>query len=566
MKILLVYPPAWIRYNLLPPLGIAIVATTLRKEGHVVKQRNIETDIVTSKYANNTQVDLRWILNQEIVKQYLQVESPLELAGFLRFLSCYQDWDSYDVICLSALGKLQVISSAVIAEYVKRHCHDVLTILGGGYPHSMPEKTSALLKSVGCQAIDFIYTYDDAGQQLLDFLKNDNYQKVSKSIPKIYENGRSSSISEYPIPTFDFRVQQQLDLVKSIYGLSSSEPLLQYLVNQGCSSKCSFCTRCQKPMVVKIPSTIAGDLSFLRDKHQTHLFKLECNLINPSRSWLQSMCDTFISKKLKISWNAYAKIGYIDKKLATQLRRAGCIVLRFGVETGSDHVLKILGKGYKIKDVEQILRATKEAGIWNGVLFMLGVPGESEKDIEQTVEFIKRNSKYIDSALVNVFCLLEGTKFFEEPERYNIQIFRDPLTQELCFHDLQSGRSWGNHKKFSIRAHDIVVQTLIDEGIGLTGTCVDLLLWTISQFQNHEKAYEFLISTHPQFLKPYPHHVQRWLLYHPEENYPFPGYQSPIVSDRFGYSGVKKRDKFIKTVVPQPIETHDIHRSNVLSA
>ena len=122
-----------------------------------------------------------------------------------------------------------------------------------------------------------------------------------------------------------------------------------------------------------------------------------------------------------------------------------------------------------------------------------------------------------------------------------MRIFRDIRTDELCFHDLQSDRSWEDHKKFSINAHDRVVQALIDEGIGITGTCVDLLLWAVFHFQDHSKVREFLFSTHPQFFKPYPHHVQRWLLYHAEEEFPFPNYHSPILTNRLGYSGVQKK-------------------------
>ena len=543
MKILLIYPPGWIRYNLLPPLGIAILATTLRKEGHVVKQCNIEIDIVSSTHRKKTKIGLEWVIKRDVIKQYLRGHSAPELVSFLNFLSNYQDWNSYDAVCFSTIGELQVFSAAVIAKYIKNLYPEIKTILGGVFPVSMPEKTSKLLESIGSQSIDLTYKFDDAGERLVDILKRDSSYKTLNHASQEFAdaNTLSSTDLSYHRPTFDFSVGDQLDLVKSIYGLSSSSPMLQYLVSQGCSSKCAFCTRCQKPVVLRRPSDVADDLLYLSAKYHTKLFKLECNLINPSKQWLQDLCKAFVAKRLEIKWNAYAKTGSIDKAVAEKLKQAGCMVLRFGVESGSDHVLRILGKGYQVKNVEKILRTTKKAGIWNGVLFMLGVPGETEKDVEQTVEFIKRNSKYIDSALVNIFTLLQGTRFYQNPELYQIRIFRDILTGELCFHDLQSDRSWEDHKKFSISAHDRVVQALIDEGIGITGTCVDLLLWAVFHFQDHSKVREFLFSTHPQFFKPYPHHVQRWLLYHAEEKFPFPNYHSPILTNRLGYSGVQKK-------------------------
>ncbi|MCK5231930.1 MAG: cobalamin-dependent protein, partial [Desulfobulbaceae bacterium] len=267
MKILLIYPPGWIRYNLLPPLGIAILATVLRNEGHIVKQCNIEIDIVSSTHRKKTKIGLEWVIKRDIISQYLLGHTPPELAGFLHFLSNYQEWNSYDAVCFSTLGELQVFSAAVIAKYIKNLYPEIKTILGGVFPVSMPEKTSQLLEIIGSQSIDIIYTRDDAGQQLVvDILRSKDSHETLEHVPQKSSSGPSCTVQSYHRPTFDFSICDQLDMVKSIYGLTSSHPMLQYLVSQGCSSKCAFCTRCQKTVALRRPSDVAEDLLYLSEK------------------------------------------------------------------------------------------------------------------------------------------------------------------------------------------------------------------------------------------------------------------------------------------------------------
>jgi len=555
MKILLIYPPSWIRYNFLPPLGTAVVASTLKNQGYQVKQVNIELDILSDKFFEFSSVDLRWIVDEKVVKQFLNGGTPSELNDFINYLSHYEEWNNYDVVGFSAVGKLQVISSAVIGEYIKRVNPKIRTILGGVFPSTTLGETLQMLHEFGARSIDIIYPFNDAGKNLAKILRSNRLFNSCKSIRYMLMLGNDDylGITNYPVPCFDFSPQQQLKLVRSIYGISSSYPMLQYLVTDGCIGQCIFCTRRQRRISFKHPRKTAEELSYLNKQYNISLFKLECNLINPNKKWLKSLCEELLLNKTKIYWNAYARVVPMDLEIAKILKRSGCLMLRFGVESGSDKVLKILKKGYTVKDVEATLRATKRAGIWNGVLFMVGIPGETEKDVEQTVEFIKRNRKYIDSAIVNVFCLLEGTLLHREPWRFNIKVIKEPETGAIGFEDLTTGRSWDAQKKFSYEAHERIVEVLIKEGVGLVGTSVDLMHWAIFRFCNHEKAHQFLVSSHPHFVQPFPHHLQRWLLYHPSEELPFPDYKSPLFSLRLGYSGIKTGYEFSKSYI-EPTE------------
>jgi radical SAM superfamily enzyme YgiQ (UPF0313 family) len=518
-----------------------VLSSALKKRGFEVSQRNLEIDIVASKIRKQSDVALSWLTEHIKIKEYINDNKVSEgIASFLKYLEKYDRWGDYDIVCLSVIGEIQIGSSAVIATYLKQNYPELKIVMGGQFIVSQPWRGKSLLQQIGCSSIDLIYEHDDGGKSFSQWLiEIYNFGEIQQDSFSGIVRTNKSQIDQYEIPDFEINLSVQKELSKNIYGIDLNWPMLQYLISNGCVSNCSFCTRKQKTFSYKLPSLIANELSLLSTKFSTPFIKFECDLINPSFDWVNSLAQNIINKRIDIVWNAYAKISPMDPSTTILLRRAGCIFLRFGVETGSDRVLKILQKKHTISDAEETLRLTKEQGIWNGLLFMVGVPGETEDDIEKTVTFIRKNRNNIDSAIVNVFDLLRGTSMFLNPNKYGIQVLHDQRSGAICFNDLGANRCWEKQEEYAIWAHNRVSQALLDEGIGLSGTSVDLIHLALMKYQDHSSTHAWLLRQHPQFMELLPHHAQRWKLYHPTEDYPFANYESPVFSSRLGYSGIE---------------------------
>ena len=157
MKVLLIYPPAWIRYNLLPPLGMSILATKLTEAGFEVCPRNMELDILSSNLTQNTLIPLSWITDWQDIQRYVsENNSSKSIEIFLNYLNHYEAWDHYDVVCITVIGELQLGSSAVIAAYIKQLAPSVKILIGGPYCNSVSSRCKELLSQIGCRAIDLI--------------------------------------------------------------------------------------------------------------------------------------------------------------------------------------------------------------------------------------------------------------------------------------------------------------------------------------------------------------------------------------------------------------------------
>jgi radical SAM superfamily enzyme YgiQ (UPF0313 family) len=75
------------------------------------------------------------------------------------------------------------------------------------------------------------------------------------------------------------------------------------------------------------------------------------------------------------------------------MKEAGCTALQFGIESGSVRRLKRMGKLFSRADAEKVLRLSAQAGINNWVNLIVGFPGETESDFQETVSFVRSNRR-----------------------------------------------------------------------------------------------------------------------------------------------------------------------------
>ena len=108
-----------------------------------------------------------------------------------------------------------------------------------------------------------------------------------------------------------------------------------------------------------------------------------------------------------IPWYGFARISkdLTDTEFCLALKSAGCVMLKLGIESGSQRVLDDLEKGIDLKMAEETLKALHQAGIAAYVYLLFGTPREQEPDAFQTLDFVIRNQEYIDFLNVAIFNL-----------------------------------------------------------------------------------------------------------------------------------------------------------------
>src|SRR5574341_1906723 len=119
-----------------------------------------------------------------------------------------------------------------------------------------------------------------------------------------------------------------------------------------------------------------------------------------------------IDEKLGVTCTCNSRVDYVDVEMLQLMGQAGCTLISWGIESGSEQVLKHARKGAYPDKAARALRWAKQAGIMNWGYFIIGLPTETEQTIRQTIEFYKKLP--LDIALFHVAAPYPGTPFFFE--------------------------------------------------------------------------------------------------------------------------------------------------------
>jgi radical SAM superfamily enzyme YgiQ (UPF0313 family) len=136
------------------------------------------------------------------------------------------------------------------------------------------------------------------------------------------------------------------------------------------------------------------------------------DLFTVNREQVMELCKRMIDEKIDIKWTCNSRVDYVDEEMLHTMHEAGNWLISWGIESGNEQILKHAHKGAYPDKARQSLKWAREAGIKNWGYFIIGLPGETEETIRQTIDFSKELP--LDIALFHVAGPYPGTPFFFE--------------------------------------------------------------------------------------------------------------------------------------------------------
>lgn len=191
-------------------------------------------------------------------------------------------------------------------------------------------------------------------------------------------------------------------------------PYTFIVTSRGCPGGCTFCIKhvsYQRSIRLRSPESIQRELWGLNRLgiHNVHMY---ADLFTVSRDQVIGLCELLIREGPRVHWMCNSRVDYVDEEMLRLMGKAGCWLVSWGIESASDEILRRARKGIDPVAVERALRWAKAAGIKNWGYFIIGLPGETEETIRQTVDFAKRLP--LDLALFHIAAPHPGTPFFFE--------------------------------------------------------------------------------------------------------------------------------------------------------
>lgn len=297
----------------------------------------------------------------------------------------------------------------VIITEIKKANKDNIIIAGGPHATIMPE---SLMKEV-------LVDYAVAGEGEVVFhrlctaiLNNKSVQGVKG----VYYRARGAvrftggaeliqDLDELPPPRYDLFPLREYMNAKPIKELNM-------VTSRGCPFDCIFCQPyLRNAFGIKIkcrsPKKIVDEIERIKLEIKPHVIFFCDDMAIPA--YVRELCNEIIRRNVRILWRCQARVC-LDKDLLRLMKRAGCINIAFGVESGSQKVLDALNKSIKVERVVQQFQDCREVGIFTHAFLMVGNPGETEEDIKKTIAHVEKIKPF--SIYVSITTPYPGTHLF----------------------------------------------------------------------------------------------------------------------------------------------------------
>ena len=212
--------------------------------------------------------------------------------------------------------------------------------------------------------------------------------------------------------------------------------ILPYSASTGCYwNRCSFCPEKAEgnPYMQLSADQVVDDLRLLTATLKPRLIHLLDNAVAPS------LMERLIQQPMGAEWYGFARVStdLSNPAFCKELRKSGCVMLKLGIESGSQEVLDAMDKGINLRLVEETLAALKDAGIVTYIYLLFGTPAETIHEARQTLEFTIRNAHAIGFLNLAIFNLPHNSE-----ETSSLQI-RDFSNGDLCLYsDFYHPKGW----------------------------------------------------------------------------------------------------------------------------
>jgi len=191
-------------------------------------------------------------------------------------------------------------------------------------------------------------------------------------------------------------------------------PFTFIVTSRGCPAGCTYCIKhvsYQYSTRLRSPEKLIEEMWSLK-KLGINNIHMYADLFTVNREQVVELCRLMIDQQINIKWTCNSRVDYVDEEMLQLMGEAGCRLISWGIESGNEQILRNVRKGAYPDKAKRALKWAKNAGIMNWGYFIIGLPGETEKTIRETIDFSKELP--LDIALFHVAAPYPGTPFFFE--------------------------------------------------------------------------------------------------------------------------------------------------------
>jgi radical SAM superfamily enzyme YgiQ (UPF0313 family) len=297
-----------------------------------------------------------------------------------------------------------------IAALVKAVDPGIKVVVGGHHAAFCPEE---ILEN---HCVDFVIRGEgeEPLRRLVEELKKDapafgsvpglHYRAAAGSIIATADAEQTADLDSLPFPARDL-------VLECDYGALHTHLVV---TARGCPYACTFCSdrRLWRGKVRRrgVANVIEELVSLQRD-YRVKTVHFVDGTFTFDRRYVLELCAAMVAAGLRFRWLCTARYDNIDAEMLSAMKAAGCAALYFGLESGSPRVLDAVGKRITVTEIVKKSRLVRNSGLVSMASVLLGVPGETDQDIEATLRLMRVAA--VDLFDVNCYVPLPGTVLFD---------------------------------------------------------------------------------------------------------------------------------------------------------
>jgi radical SAM superfamily enzyme YgiQ (UPF0313 family) len=265
------------------------------------------------------------------------------------------------------------------------------------------------------------------------------------------ERSLIKNIDELPIPN---RAGININHYQNAWKKKHNQDAVSISTMRGCPYTCKWCSRAVYGLTYRrrSPKKVVEELRLIKEEYNPDSLWFVDDVFTVSYKWLFAFNDELNKNNLKINYECITRADRMNEEVIKTMKDSGCFRVWIGAESGSQRIIDAMDRRVKVEQVREMIELSKKHGIETGTFIMLGYPGETEKDIENTINHLKQSDP--NYFTITVAYPIKGTEFFLEIESNQTEIFN---------WEKNSDRERNFQRTYPSRYYDFAVRRVVNE-------------------------------------------------------------------------------------------------------
>ena len=344
-------------------------------------------------------------------------------------------------------------SACIVAKFAKEINKQILVIVGGPYPSMVGAGV------LDCSDVD-ICVKGEGERTIVELLKAIDAKKEFDTVQgiiyrkdgQIVENAPREYIKD--LDSLCFPHENAPETLKD-YEQYPKTAFRYIFATRGCPYNCFFCGSREiwsRKARFRSPENVIKEIRSLQ-KMGLNLIHFDDDTFGISKQYINDLCNALILNCPGLKWSCELHVNLINKQIISLIKKSGCYLIKIGIESGNNMILKKIRKNITVEKALSACRIIKKSGIDLHAFFIIGFPQETEDTLNDTIDAMKKTE--CDLVSYSIFTPYPGTEAFDFCKRHGL--INDGYDVSLYYHQSPANCFCLNisHERFRILASRI---------------------------------------------------------------------------------------------------------------